>query len=944
MDSLIPAAMEIPQSILIDWGKARIEDAKKRMEINNLIQETIIRARMMPSSIDLGTKFEDPYLVEELLAHRSSFDITKEEAIKLFLGDDADKVAHVFTSEFWDAVNNIMSTGEESLADRKAIERIESINQKLDRLVEATSSTSSGWDSQKKDLAHYCNTLIQYYDESSFPRQITMFDSGETLSQSDFVKRAKSVLVYAEPGMGKSELMKYIAYDLASSWINDNSGRIPILINARGWFRQFSSLCEGAARELFGHATPSSEKYIRENTSLFCLIVDGLDEAREDRDLLFAELARYVKNDEARLICSSRFKNDHMRIGINGAVLDSLTEEEVIAYLGNKGINSPWSVMHGFNRVGRELMRNPLHLSCLVESLRKTGTESVPRNLAVVYSTCIEALIESKADSSGGIDADYLQLQLGSYALECLVNRNATPFRQYFINTLDANEVDRIEKAGKSSGLLVMDGGTVRFAHAVLQEYLAAAYLSGQHNATIKAFCECHSGNQLLQNFFVMLSGCTADTDSQGVILDFFEENNLALFMDCLRGRMNLSNEVESGLSKESIEGILRQALSTYTTISSRYLSKTKPYMAFWRSLSSPDAPIRLEAEYSATTTVIHITLKEMRPGDMPVLLRLSDDDKGPVLIGPQGETTPIFAMRLSNHPEMHTYRIESLYEGIDCARELAVSMIDDDFKDFFSSANTVLHEPIGMRVGFVEEALRRCQIKCGNGMGERRHFSLRTCSANELAKQIEGTPNYLISVDGLDMPIGVLPYLVRMLEITSEDYCKYLPPEPDNLGRECCMVWDAYTDEAFESWCATALPECERSYRKFIRTFMEELGGYFPAYADGPVSLRATILPANGDDGVSDRCLSVSLHPVENEEEVGIEFVDELNPSELDSASFNKRAQDFIRCSKLLGRPGTSYHETSMLGSVLLSEKFYIHKEVRKRVRKDVETLFRLH
>lgn len=169
---------------------------------------------------------------------------------------------------------------------------------------------------------------------------------------------------------------------------------------------------------------------------------------------------------------------------------------------------------------------------------------------------------------------------------------------------------------------------------------------------------------------------------------------------------MNLSDEIEERLCKDDIEGIAEQALATYINISNRYLRKTKSHIPFWKALSSPDAPIRMEASYSVATTVMNIVLKERHPGEDSVVVELSDDSQGPVMVGPDGCVAPISSMRISNRPETHIYRIGAVYEGIDCAREMAISMVNDDLKGFFDSAEPILSEPIGMKTAFTEEAL----------------------------------------------------------------------------------------------------------------------------------------------------------------------------------------------------------------------------------------------
>lgn len=927
----------------IDWGRTQIKGLANRKKVAELIEQATTRASMIPSCVDLGAKFKNTYLLEELLAHRALIDIGKDEAIRTFLGEGYDDSAYKFVAEFWDSLDIVTSTGEESLAARKAVEGTEAANRKLDALLKVSGIAQKDGESQRERLTSYCSSLIKCYNTAAIPRHIKMKGSVESLPQSALPKDGQSVLIYANPGMGKSELMRFAAASLARSWIDGKTDRVPVLLEARGWSRQYSSLIEGVTRALFGCATEASMCFIRDNPSLFCLIVDGLDEARSDRDLLLSELAHYARLEKSRLICSSRFEKDGERIGINSASLQGFTEEEAISYLSNRGVNSPQSVLRRFSEAGRELMHNPLHLRCLAEYLRTEGGGSAPRNLATIYGACIASMIESKTDSNGNLDADYLQQCLGSYALECLVAQDIPPCRSFLLERCEPKEAERIEGAGKDSGLLVVVNGAVEFSHVVLQEYLAAIFLAGRQNDEIESFCERHARNALLENFFKILCGVAAKAEKQALVLDCLENRNLALFMECLRERMNLSDEMEERLCKDDIDGIAKQAFVTYLNITNRYLGKTKSHIPFWKTLSSPDAPIRMEASYSVSTTVMRIVLKERHPGEDSVAVELSNDGRGPVMVGPDGSVAPILSMRISNRPETHIYRIGAVYEGIDCAREMAISMINDDLKGFFDSAEPILSEPIGMKTAFTEEALWRSRIWRVDEKGGRQHISLRNCTAKGLAQTLGGKPEYNISVGGVDIPAGLLPFLVRMIEIAPEDHLQYLPPAPDNRGEGCRRVWEAYTDDTFESWCKVVLPECEKSYRQFIRTFMEGIGEYLPAYAGGPYALKATVEPADESEILPDRCLHVTRFPVESEEEIQLEFDDEFFSRGFTSAGFKERAQGYIRAARLLGRPAGGYCESSFGGSPLLTERIYIHNEVRKRIQKEVKALFKL-
>lgn len=928
---------------IIDWGKLQIQSINKRRALEGLIEETAMRAAMIPTDVDLSQKFRDVHLVEELLAHRACLDKDKDEAIRIFLGDGFDKSAYDFVDNFWNSVNLIMATGEESAAARKAAEGTEAINRKLDTIYESLGTNQLGQENLFRHLSSYCTKLAKCSNRTNVLRRLTIAGSWASVQQTALLNYEKPTLIYADPGAGKSELLKYFAAEFAKDWLSRKRSEVPVFLEARGWSRRYSSLIEGIAKEVLGNASEAAMSLIRDNISIFRLIVDGLDEARRDRDLFFDELTQYAADANSLLICSSRFERDCGRIGIQSMYLQEFDDEDVIYYLEQRGIDSPRSMLANLSKTGRELMRNPLRLSCLAEFLLKKGTYSAPRNLATIFESCIDSMIEAKIASRDKLDSDYLKNQLGSYTLECMTEESPRPLRAFFLSEQTPSEAERIEQAGKDSGLLNISNGVVDFSHSVLQEYLAAKFLSSQSTTTITTYCRQHFENPLLENFFVVLCGCTTDASKQTAILDHLENRNLPLFMKCLRGRMNLSSELEARLGRDELIKIAGQALKTYINITDRYLRKMKPYMPFRHTLSSPDAPIRMEMSYSAVSTVAQITLKEKHPGDEDISLKITDDAQGPIMKTADGFTVPIFSIRSSDRPETHVYRIGSLYEGIDCARELAISMINDDLNDFFDSAETVLLEPLPMKVGFVEEALRKSRIDIGESGGQPRNPSLRNSTAKEIGRALNGKPNYFINVSNVDIPISVVPYLVQILELDQRDPLQYLPPLPDNYGKGHHWVWDLYTDQLCESWCKFILAECEKSYRQFIKTFMEDIGKYLPAYADGPFNMNVSIKPAKKDEYPQDRQIRISPSPVESENEIKVIITEDNSQEGHFDSDFETRAETCLRSERLLGRPGNYYCEHTYGSAELLREPTFVHSTVRSRIQKELEKLFKL-
>lgn len=931
-------------SRFIDWGKIQIANINKRRALEELIEECATRAAMIPTCVNLSQKFRDAHLVEELLAHRARLDKDKDEAIRTFLGNEFDIPAYDFVEAFWNSVNAIMATGEESLVARKAAEGTEAISRKLDTISETLGTNQLGQEDLFHHLSIYCTKLAKRGNSANISRRLITIGSAASVQQAAILSNQKPTLIYADPGAGKSELLKNIAAELAKDWLNRKRNETPVFLEARGWSRRYSSLIEGIAKEVIGNASEAAVSLIRNNISIFRLIIDGLDEVRRDRDLFFDELAQYANGANAPLICSSRFERDCRRIGVQAMLLQEFDDEDVIHYLKQRGIDSPRSMLANLSKTGRELMHNPLRLSCLAGYLLKKGAYSAPRNLAVVFESCIDSMIEAKIASRDELDSDYLKYQLGSYALECMTEESPKPLRAFLLTKQTPSEAERIEQAGKDSGLLNITNGVVDFSHSVLQEYLAAEFLSNQSITTISNYCKQHLENPLLENFFVILCGCTTDASKQTAILDHLENSNLPLFMKCLRGRMNLSSELEARLSRDELTKIAEQALKTYTNITDLYLRKMKPYMPFRHTLSSPDAPIRMEMSYSAESTVAQIALKEKYPEDEDISLRITDDAQGPIMTTAGGFTVPIFSIRSSNQPETHVYRIGRLYEGIDCARELAISMINDDLKDFFDSAETVLYEPLPMKVGFVEEALRKSRINIGESERRPQKPSLRNSTAEEIGRALNGKPIYFINVANMDIPISVVPVLVQILELGEEDPLQYLPPLPDNFGKGCHWVWDSYSDQLCESWCKFILTECEKSYRQFIETFMEDIGKYLPAYADGPFKLKVSIKPAKTDEYPQDRHIRISPSPVESEKEVQVIITEDNSQEGRFDSDFETRAENCLRSERLLGRPGNYYCEQTCGSAKLFRESAFLHNAVRNRVQKELKKLFKLN
>lgn len=808
------------------------------------------------------------------------------------------------------------------------------------------SASIAARDQHRKVFADYCewvchSSVTNYYIERTLCGEVP----GVSFADSDIMSSDDSLLISGEPGIGKSEFLRNLEATLAHDYLNSEGGRIPVFVSALGWMREFCSIAEAAANVIARVSPGISSDSIAQHPNLFCILVDGLDEARRDRDLLCKELYEFVRRPEARLICTSRFGGDAVVLGVRCLELTGFSEAQVCTLLTQRGIEQPYLVLRQFDASGRNLMSNPLHLSCLARVLKQRGNDAVPKNLAEIYAACIHGMLETKIEPDSISDVSYLEYHLGSYAIEKLVNPESVSLRSYLMKAVSPDEAGRIEARGMVGGLLKRTYYGTDFSHPVLQEYLAAYYASTLDASEIAKLCDEYGRDELLNNFFKILCGCLSNLRKQSTVLDYFERNNLLLYMECLRARFNLSGRMKDGLAKEQVKEIVHQAIESYTDISAKYLVDMKAEMPFWRSLSAVNVPVCAVVDYNPTTTVIHITLKEMREGDEIVQLSLSGDADGPVVVTSEGVAVKLLSLRCSDSPEIHVYRIKDYFGGLDCAREIAISMIRDDIRDFFSNPATILREPVGMRCGFVESALRKSSAyyRATNASGGK--FSLRNYTSDAFWSMIAGGQDHLVKVDGFDVPVSVVYCMMKLLEMEGgSDYLQFLPPAPDKPRDSGGWIWEFYTEESVKRWCATALLECEISYRQYVETFMTHLAPFLPAYSAGPLSVRIEVNKGDqeGFRGTDWRICKAPL-PVESCEEAAAVLVDGFFSSGHTCDGFAQRSREYAVVAKAMGRKGDYYYEQQMDGASLLNNCTFIRNTVIERVKKEIEELFRL-
>jgi hypothetical protein len=166
----------------------------------------------------------------------------------------------------------------------------------------------------------------------AFPIGLSGSVGGQRLSSAPYSRLldlGSSVMVTAALGGGKTHLIKMLARDLIRATEQDPKAPIPVVLRARMWRRDFGSIAEGIKKEIDDFVPGPAGGAIQEDLEAgrFVVLVDGLDEARHQADLLYTELLRIVRRTRTRIIATCR-KQDYkqeLRERFDECSIDPLT-------------------------------------------------------------------------------------------------------------------------------------------------------------------------------------------------------------------------------------------------------------------------------------------------------------------------------------------------------------------------------------------------------------------------------------------------------------------------------------------------------------------------------------------------------------------------------------------------------------------------------------------
>lgn len=212
----------------------------------------------------------------------------------------------------------------------------------------------------------------------------------------DFINLNRLAIILSEPGGGKT----YLILILAKTILDNNSvknNKIPIILKAKNWFRSYNTIIEGIQKELNHYIMMDInqiEKDLRDGKYL--LLIDGLDEVIDSKDLLIEELIKISNNENMQIFVTCRKDNYYNQLYPNFVTfkINPLNKNQIDEYV-EKELNQSKKLFlnNNFENV-KELLKNPLLLFMTVINLKKSKDKKLSKNKADLYSKYTKYLLD----------------------------------------------------------------------------------------------------------------------------------------------------------------------------------------------------------------------------------------------------------------------------------------------------------------------------------------------------------------------------------------------------------------------------------------------------------------------------------------------------------------------------------------------------------------------
>lgn len=655
-------------------------------------------------------------------------------------------------------------------------------------------------------------------------------EDGVPADSLDALIENKHILLLGEAGYGKTfESISLLSKICKSPKAND---LIPVYLPLYEYGTLYDTISEGIKYKLTPFCNGNSDHII--NTWLISgqivLILDGIDDIQkpETRIRFFAEAKNYIINYEKSLIfMTARVNRYHGELGnIKEYFLKGLSREIINETLHEEGIYTTIPDSYYW------LFSNPMFLSVGVAVLKQNDNRKI-FNRSILFEELLLMLC-GEWDKKKGILSeqtytyDDILNVLGKYAFDNfgLPPQSLLEFDQFMGKLLKGENKAQFTNTIIRSGVLKIEG-KISFAHKLFQEYCTAYFIiknfpiSGNESFYCDFICR-----EEWKEVFIFVSGMLKSVDEQDRYLNYIMEHNLALYVECINAKSDLSALLPDYQSTDYVERYLRSILKTYTFIIDRYFAPLKDSFdpkPGKEEANLAEKKIRIVGCVSDNGKHLHYWL-DRAAADEPEAVCLQETQISEYYKHYESQA-------IKERKEIKSFFVNLELSGLggDSGRKVAIDRIKDEIKTILEKRRLIESQYL------LAERLTHCRkkIKELRDLNDLDHMYL---TVDQMIASAEESATNLVAYDYNGIELYYLRLLLKVMIKASVKYDDCLLPETDvTLTASSGWVWDLYSDKQKINRITKFFYFHQLSYMEMIQANFPLLYHNFSRYLDAP-------------------------------------------------------------------------------------------------------------
>ncbi|NCT38615.1 NACHT domain-containing protein [Bacillus sp. EB93] len=764
-----------------------------------------------------------------------------------------------------------------------------------------------------------------------------------------------SAIILSKPGGGKTYLLRMLMLEAMENPISGD--KIPVLLKAKDWYREYRSIIEGIKKELM-YELPNltNEKIIQAlKEGKFILLIDGFDEIRSNKDLFIGELQRLKQFEKLKVIITCRQQNYHNEFNnlLSEYDLKPLTDEQIRDYIAavfEENISYPFA--YSLKKSLKDLIENPLFLYMTAQVMKNTN-RVIPKNKSELYDVFIEYIMMGRVFNNGIIEELQfdLELKLDMLADYAFTNfrdiDNSKNFSEVASKYINRQDVLLLKRELLKTGVLVEDRNRLDFFHPSIEEYFVALKISKMNEQEILIYIQKYHLDESFIEVFKFVSGLLRNSKRQNVVLDKLEESNIYLYRHCLQSRFNFKSRIEEKWSKQYLNDYLKQLRKSYLVIIDTFFKKIKTEFYPWCEagegvISNEDIVIIGSLDVNTASLTVEIEIGKNREN---IIIRESLGAPSMIMKDKDGKdmSIPIFTLNSGNH---WYFNLETTDLGLDSSREVAMYIIKKQLKELIDKQKLFIYESPESIIPCIEYILKRLPFEYFSVERDtkRKRISLYDHPIELILKVLTFGDNifkYLSSrraYGDLNQDY-VASNLYKLFEFAESkvEFKHFLLPKADLepiLGeRTSYWIWEEWSDDGIKERLSTFFDFYQKSYRNLVENCFSAFKEYMPLYSMGPVRFLIG-LERNNENGGG---ISFSWEPVESMEDTK-PIIENKKEERLFEEYENKNAE-LDRALLQLNRKGMggySYSTSSL--TEYINDDRKLRNKLYKQILKDLE------